>query len=77
MTYTKENIVELLTNLQKLNELVNEFINDDFCRSVKIESDGIYHEVNTSCNCHPEYDWDKLYDWDKFIEWYDEKLKKT
>ena len=82
MKYTKENVTELLNNIQTLNELANEFITATNKGSrysyakINCEQHVIEQEVNTACNCHPEYEWQACGTIEELVEWINNNKKE-
>ena len=63
--------------LQRYRELENLA---EYCvggGSIRFDYDGnIEQEVNTSCNCHPEYVWKTVKTKEEFAEWLDKQHQK-
>jgi len=71
MTYTKENILELLNNFKELQNQIDKFCDNDYYNHrLNINTSNIEREENTSCNCHPEYEWVHYTTIDEFLKWY-------
>lgn len=75
MKITEESFAAFLTQFDHLNTLADIFHTEKVGRGngVRVESDGqVSYEVNTACNCHPEYEREYLSreDFLKFIEEY-------
>lgn len=70
MKYTHENIIELLTKFNELQEQVSKF---ESGARINYETFTIQHEENTACNCHPEYEWVDFATIDQFLEWHEKQ----
>lgn len=82
MKYTHEIANELLKNLQELDALASEFVKDitkygGAPTRINSENGNIEHEINTACNCHPEYNWEVVANFESFIDWVIEKQTQT
>jgi len=81
MKYTHENITELLTNYGELTEQVKRYVNREYDPKfynqtparINFETHTIEQEVNTACNCHPEYEWQEVSGFQEFLEWYEKQ----
>jgi hypothetical protein len=75
MKITEESFAAFLTQFDQLITLANIFHTEKVGRGdkVQVEPDGqVSYEVNTACNCHPEYEREYLSreDFLRFIEDY-------
>lgn len=62
MKITARRLESILRRYDQLNDLALQFAKEvepyGQFRTIRIESNGqVEEEVNTACNCHPEYEW--------------------
>lgn len=74
MKYTHENITEVIQNYGELMQKAESFVSqkeNSRWPTVRINYDNltIEQEVNTSCHCHPEYEWVEVVTVKEFTEW--------
>lgn len=68
---TSKNFKVILERYNELLNLAKQFTED---QSIRLDCGGnIEHEVNTSCNCHPEYEWRTVKTKEEFAEWLDKQ----
>ena len=74
--YTKADIEDILEKYHILQNELQDFVNQKRteeskeCVESKMASGIIFIEVNTSCHCHPEYEWEVFnHSVEDFIEW--------
>jgi hypothetical protein len=65
---------EELINLAEL--FVQEKTKSRWRSSVRFDGNTIQEETNTSCNCHPEYEWKTVATVEEFGKWLDERNKQ-
>lgn len=72
----EENIIRHLDNQEKINKSLLEFVHQKepyFTGGVMLDNYDVYWKINTSCNCHPEYSWEKFDTLQSFCKWLDAK----
>jgi hypothetical protein len=58
MLYTKNQINKIIDNHERLLEIVDNYVCEKYPKY-----------VNTSCHCHPEYQWEDRGTVEDFCEW--------
>lgn len=73
MLYTKNQIKRLIDQYEILLEYVGNYIQEKYPKGrrgdCRIEYGRIEEYVNTSCHCHPEYQWEDRGSVEEFSEW--------
>lgn len=73
MLYTKNQINKILDNYENLMDLVSIYVSEKYPKErrgeVRIKWNVIEEYVNTSCHCHPEYEWSQRGPIEDFYEW--------
>lgn len=68
---TSKRFKVILERYHELVTLAEHFTNR---RSIRFDYDGnIEDEINTSCHCHPEYEWRTIKTKEEFAEWLDKQ----
>lgn len=73
MIYTQKSIDRLLDKHEKLIEDIEYYLREKFPKErsgdVRIEYGRIEEHINTSCHCHPEYEWVDRGELEDFVKW--------
>lgn len=79
MIITPKRIQPIINRYEELINLVELFVMEKtksrWRDTVRIDGNKIEHEINTSCNCHPEYEWKTVATTEEFSKWLDERNK--
>jgi len=76
---TSKRIKPIINRYEELISLTEQFVQEKtkshFRDEVRIDGDEIQHEINTSCNCHPEYGWNTIGTIEELGKWINERNK--
>lgn len=74
---TPNKVQAVLRRTEELISLLDDYVREMFPNTrrgdVRIQNGMIEERVNTSCHCHPEYDWVDRSTVDAFYEWLDKR----
>ena len=77
MKLNAKRIDTILRRHDQLQDLAHSFVREkDYpgrTGEVRIDSEGISENVNTACNCHPEYEWVARASLEEFAKWAESK----
>lgn len=75
MNITSKRVSAIIQRYEGLNNLACDFARykepNGRHGEVRIDSNGIDENINTSCHCHPEYEWVHRGTIEEFKEWLD------
>jgi hypothetical protein len=73
MKFSEKRIKAILSRHEQLVEYAWQYTRDKFPNArhgdVRFYNERVEEYVNTSCHCHPIYDWEDRGSLDDFIEW--------